>query len=129
MITILYIEDEPHIAELVRRRLGRAGYEVILARNDTEAEQQLAACRPRVILIDIGLGETGRDGWEIQERLKADPDTRDIPAIALTAQNPTEDDRNEALRRGFIDHVPKPVDWEVLELAIKEAISREGGAA
>ena len=114
MITILYVEDDPAIAELVSRKLTRRGYTVRLARNADEAFIAVASDKPGLILLDIGLGKLSPNGWEIQERLKANSETADIPVVALTAQSPTDDDRARALAAGFKEHLPKPIDTPTL---------------
>lgn len=125
MATILYIEDEPAIAELVQRKLERLKHDVCWARNANDALQQALSRRPDLIILDIGLGPTSPDGWELQISLRGNATTENIPVIALTAQHPTLEDREKALKAGFFEHFPKPIDWEVLLPAIDAAIKRE----
>ncbi len=118
MSMILYVEDEPDIAELVERKLIRLGYTVRLARNGAEAFRVVGAESPALILLDIGLGLSGPDGWEIQRLIKANPATAAIPVVALTAQSPTDEDRNRALAAGFAGHLPKPIDTPALKAVL-----------
>jgi CheY-like chemotaxis protein len=125
--TILYVEDEPVIADLVRRKLARLGYDVILARNAEAALRLVREARPALILLDIGLGETSADGWEVNRQLKADAAARDIPVIALTAAAQSASDRERALREGFAEHLAKPIDFDQVARIIAETL-RPGGA-
>jgi CheY-like chemotaxis protein len=112
---ILCVEDEPDIAELVRRWLEEdEDYVVAHAKDGPTALALAAAERPDLILLDINLGEFSFDGWEVNRRLKADPATRSIPVIALTAHAQRVEHRERALGEGFVDHVSKPFDYDQL---------------
>jgi DNA-binding response OmpR family regulator len=125
---ILSVEDEPAIFELVRRKLVRAGFEVLHAEDGEEALERVSEDRPDLILLDIGLGEFSPDGWEINRRLKQDPATATIPVIALTAHGQRDDHRERALREGFVENVGKPIDFEELMARISAALEA-GGAS
>ncbi len=127
MANILYVEDEPSIAALIRRKLTRLGHEVTLARNAEAALRLVREARPGLILLDIGLGETSADGWEVNRLLKADPATKHIPVVALTAAAQGASDRERALREGFAEHLAKPIDFDQVARTI-DAILRPGGA-
>src|SRR4051794_11827141 len=114
MPKILIVEDEPAIAELVRRRLDEEGYEVVLARNGPKALELAVARRPDLVLMDINLGKFSPDGFEVNGQLKADPETAAIPVIALTAHAQQVEHRERALREGFVEHVTKPIDFDLL---------------
>ena len=90
MARILYIEDEPDIAELVRRWLEEDGLHEMVHTTDGHTGLALAASeRPDLILLDLNLGEFSIDGWETNRLLKADPATRSVPVIALDGARPT----------------------------------------
>jgi CheY-like chemotaxis protein len=108
MARVVYVEDEPHIAELVRRWLEADDHEFIHARDGTKGLALIASTQPDLVLLDIGLGEFSPDGWEVNRRLKDDPRTKAIPVIALTAQAQWAECRDRALREGFVEHVSKP---------------------
>jgi CheY-like chemotaxis protein len=94
---ILLVEDNEMNRDMLARRLQRRGFQVTLA---VDGEQGLAVARseePDLILMDMSLPVL--DGWEAARRLKADPATRAIPIIALTA-HAMADDREKALEAG-----------------------------
>jgi CheY-like chemotaxis protein len=107
MPRILLVEDNEMNRDMLSRRLIRRGYEVLLA---VDGEQGVAMARtesPALVLMDISLPVV--DGWEAARRLKADPQTRSIPIIALTAHAMTGD-REKALAAGCDDFETKPVE-------------------
>ena len=114
MPKILYVEDEFAIAELVRRRLDEEGFEVILAEDGPECLELARQERPDLILLDIKLGPSSPEGWEVNRQLKLNPATAPIPVIALTAHAQQIEHRERALREGFVEHVPKPIDFDDL---------------
>jgi CheY-like chemotaxis protein len=126
MPKVLTVEDEPEIAELVRRWLEEDDYEVLQARDGASALALAAAERPDLILLDINLGEFSFDGWEVNRRLKEDPATRPIPVIALTAHAQRVEHRDRALREGFVEHVSKPFDYDLLMTQISTHANQEG---
>jgi CheY-like chemotaxis protein len=111
MPTVLYIEDTENNRILVERKLRRSGYRVLTA-EDAEAGLEIAAReKPDLILMDMGLPEV--DGWEATRRLKANPELKDIPVIALTAHTMVGD-RDRSLAAGCDDYDEKPFDFERL---------------
>jgi CheY-like chemotaxis protein len=113
---ILYVEDNEDNVYVVRQRLTRAGYAVQVAADGEQGLAMVAADRPDLILMDLSL--PGLDGWEVTRRLKASPDTRHIPIIALTAHAMTGD-REKALAAGCDDYDSKPVDFGRLRAKIQ----------
>src|SRR4029077_5059061 len=122
MAKILLVEDNEMNRDMLSRRLVRRGYEVAIA---VDGEQGIAMARseaPALILMDMSL--PGVDGWEATRRIKAAPETRGIPGIALTAPAPsgrgipvvpppgppTSGDREKAVAAGCDDFDTKPVD-------------------
>ena len=107
MTKILYVEDNDDNIYMLTRRLVRKGYEVVVAM-DGEAGIEVARREaPALILMDLSLPVI--DGWEAARRLKAEPETRAIPVIALTA-HAMEGDREKALAAGCDDFDTKPVE-------------------
>ncbi len=107
MPKILLVEDNEDNRDMLSRRLIRKGYEVFLANDGGEGVSQAAAAQPDLILMDMSLPVL--DGWEATRRIKADPATRDIPVIALTA-HAMSNDRDKAVAAGCDDYDTKPVD-------------------
>jgi two-component system cell cycle response regulator DivK len=108
---MLLVEDNEMNRDMLSRRLQRRGYEVLTA---IDAESGLALTRsafPALILMDMTL--PGLDGWEATRQLKADPGTRAIPIIALTA-HAMAGDRERALAAGCDDFDIKPIDLDRL---------------
>jgi two-component system, cell cycle response regulator DivK len=114
MPKILYVEDEPDIAELVRRWMEEEDHQFLHAPDGSIGLELAASERPDLILLDINLGEFSPDGWEVNRRLKADPATSEIPVIALTAHAQWAESRDRALREGFVEHVSKPFNYDLL---------------
>ncbi len=107
MPKILLVEDQEDNRDMLSRRLTKKGYQVTLAVDAADAFAKVAAERPDLILMDVGLPEM--DGWEATSRLKAAPETRTIPVIALTAHAMAEH-REKSLAAGCDDFDTKPVE-------------------
>jgi two-component system cell cycle response regulator DivK len=107
MAKILVVEDNELNRDMLSRRLVRQGYEVLLAFDGARGVEMTASERPDLVLMDMSLPVL--DGWEATERLKADPATRDIPVIALTAHAMAAD-RERALAAGCDDYDTKPIE-------------------
>jgi CheY-like chemotaxis protein len=108
---IVLVEDNEMNRDMLSRRLRRRGYEVLTA---VDGESGLALTQsdaPALVLMDMSL--PGIDGWEATRRLKADPATRTIPVIALTA-HAMAGDREQALAAGCDDFDIKPIDLDRL---------------
>jgi len=102
--TVLVVDDDPAVLDLLGITLGKEGYRVILAGSGEEALAQARAERPQVITLDILMPHM--DGWAVLVALKADPELRDIPVVVLTILK----DRGMALTLGAADFMTKPVD-------------------
>ena len=111
MAKILLVEDNELNRDMLSRRLARKGYEVLLAEDGAKGVAAAAAERPDLVLMDMSLPVL--DGWEATRRLKADPGTRAIPVIALTA-HAMSSDREKAKEAGCDDYDTKPVELERL---------------
>jgi DNA-binding response OmpR family regulator len=119
MQTVLVVEDERDIRELLRRYLVRAGLSVIVAATGAEALLELEATQPDLVLLDLGLPDV--DGVEILER--AAPG---IPVIVLTARAGVPD-RIAGLRAGADDYVVKPFSPTEVVLRVKAVLARRPG--
>jgi two-component system, cell cycle response regulator DivK len=107
MPKILLVEDNEMNRDMLSRRLTRNGFEIVIAVDGREGVDKAASERPDLILMDMSLPTM--DGWEATRHVKADPTTRGIPVIALTA-HAMNDDREKALAAGCDDFDTKPVD-------------------
>jgi two-component system response regulator ResD len=111
--SVLVVDDEPTIAEVVSRYLVRAGYETRIASDGLEAIEQVALRRPDLVVLDLML--PGLDGLEVMRRIR-DQDRSRIAVILLTAKG-VESDRVIGLRLGADDYVVKP--FSPLELVAR----------
>ena len=108
MSKVLLVEDNEMNRDMLSRRLERKGYGVVFAQDGSVAVDLAISESPALILMDMSLPVM--DGWEATRRIKADPDTRDIPVIALTA-HAMAGDKEKAIEAGCEDYDTKPVDF------------------
>lgn len=120
-LTILVVDDEKDILELLEYNLVKSGYEVFTADNGLEAIALIKKCRPDLILLDIMM--TGMDGLSVCTSIKQDPDLNDIPVIFLTART---DEKTEVtgLDLGADDFLTKPVSISKLKSRIQAVLRR-----
>ncbi|MBL8161590.1 MAG: response regulator [Anaerolineae bacterium] len=83
-IRVVCIEDEPEMIDLVRLILSREGFEVIGAPGGMEGLHAVEDLQPQLVLLDLMMPDI--DGWEVYQRMKANPNTSNIPVIVLTAR-------------------------------------------
>jgi two-component system, cell cycle response regulator DivK len=121
MATILYIEDNSDNRLLLRRILMADGFSVLEANGAAQAMEILENQLPDLILMDINLPEI--DGYTLTARLKAMPDMKKIPIVALTA-NVMRGDRERTLEAGCDGYIQKPVDVDALPDLINRYIER-----
>jgi CheY-like chemotaxis protein len=127
MPRILLVEDNEMNRDMLSRRLARRGHQVSMAAGGLEGIAMARAQRPEIILMDMSLPEL--DGWEATRRLKADPATRGIPVIALTAHAMTSD-RERAMEAGCDAFQTKPIEFaELLERIEKFVQARQSATA
>jgi CheY-like chemotaxis protein len=121
MTKILLVEDNEMNRDMLSRRLVRRGYEVVVAVDGREGVAKARAEAPALILMDMSLPVL--DGWEATRELRADPATRSIPVIALTA-HAMAGDREKALAVGCDDFDTKPIELERLLGKIEALLAR-----
>jgi CheY-like chemotaxis protein len=107
MAKILIVEDNEMNRDMLSRRLIRRGYEVVMAVDGEEGVTAAKSECPDLILMDMSLPVI--DGWEATRRLKAEPQTRRIPVIGLTA-HAMAGDREKVIDAGCDDYDTKPVE-------------------
>jgi len=121
MAKILIVEDNDMNLDMLSRRLARRGYDLVTA---VDGEQAVALAQseiPNLILMDLSLPVL--DGWEATRRIKAMPNTRSIPIIALTA-HAMAGDQEKAIRAGADDYDTKPIDLKRLIAKIEALLNK-----
>jgi two-component system cell cycle response regulator DivK len=113
---ILYIEDNYHNRRIVRKILQSRGYTLVEAEDGLSGLAMVHELKPPLVLLDIGL--PGIDGLEVVARVKADPELKTIPVIALTA-SAMRGDKERFLEAGCDDYLSKPI--QAMELINKVA--------
>src|SRR5688500_2527045 len=126
MPKILLVEDNEMNRDMLSRRLQRRGYEVSMAVDGQMAVDTANAHGADLILMDMSLPVM--DGWEATRALKAAPDTRHIPVIALTA-HAMSTDRDKALEAGCDDYDTKPIELTRLLEKIEALLPARAPAA
>jgi CheY-like chemotaxis protein len=111
MPKILLVEDNEMNRDMLSRRLVRGGYEVIIAEDGARGIAMATSDSPDLILMDMSLPVI--DGWEATRRIKATPELRKIPIIALTA-HAMATDRDKAVGAGCDDYDTKPIELQRL---------------
>ena len=121
MAKILLVEDNELNRDMLSRRLARHGYVVVMAVDGRQALAMARTERPDLVLMDMSL--PGLDGWEATRRLRADPASRHLPVIALTAHAMAED-REKSLAAGCDDFDTKPVELPRLLAKIRALLGK-----
>ena len=121
--TILLVDDEKDILDLLKYNLVKEGYRVLTAENGKEALKQ-AKHRPDLIVLDIMMPEP--DGWEVCKTLRKDSSTSRIPIIFLTARD-SEVDEVVGLELGADDYIVKPVKVRTFLARVKRALKHQEG--
>ena len=119
--TILLVEDEHDIQELLKFHLEREKLSIMIAGTGEDALSNLQSRKPDLILLDLML--PGMDGLEVCRRIKAKEDTREIPIIMLTAKD-SEADIVAGLEMGAADYICKPFSPRILIARIHAVLRR-----
>jgi two-component system cell cycle response regulator DivK len=119
--SILIVDDNAINLKLAKVLLEREGYAVATASDAEEAIEMVKTCNPTLILMDIQL--PGMDGLSLTRQLKADPATRHIAIVALTAYAMKGDDL-KAKEAGCDGYITKPIDLDTLPGAIAKFVGR-----
>ncbi len=112
--TVLVIDDEAAVRDLMQRFLAREGFRVVTAAGGEEGLRRARELRPDAITLDVMM--PGMDGWAVLSALKADQDVADVPVIMLTIV----DDRNLGYALGASDYLTKPIDRDRLVTVLKQ---------
>ena len=123
MALILLVEDNEMNADMLSRRLKRAGYEVLLGTDGEAGVEMARQHQPDVVLMDLSLPVM--DGWTATRRIKADVHTAHIKVMALTA-HAIVGERDRALAAGCDEYDTKPIDFGRLEGKIRALLQARG---
>ena len=126
MPKILLVEDNEMNRDMLSRRLERRGYELVIAVDGQQGVDLAKSSSPDLILMDMSLPVI--DGWEATRQLKAMPEFKQIPIIALTA-HAMSGDREKALEAGCDDYDTKPIELPRLLSKIEALIGKGDPAA
>jgi DNA-binding response OmpR family regulator len=102
---VLVVDDEAEIRELCRVNLEFEGFDVVEAKNGSEAIELARRVRPDLVFLDLMM--PGVDGWDVLHALKTDDDLASIPVILLTAKS-GEEDQMRGWQEGILEYVSKP---------------------
>ena len=122
MPKILLVEDNEMNRDMLSRRLERKGYEVVMAVDGGQAVAMAQSESPALILMDMSLPVF--DGWEATRRIKAAPETKLIPVIALTA-HAMAGDREKCVEAGCDDYDTKPIELPRLLEKMEALLNRK----
>jgi len=119
--TVIVVEDEKEIRELIRYNLERAGFRIHLVSDGEEALERIFASRPDAVVLDLML--PGRSGLEILRELREEPATRDLPVVVLTARS-AEMDKLLGFEHGADDYLTKPFSPRELVARLRALLRR-----
>ena len=120
--SILYIEDDPEMIDLVSLILNRQGFQVIGANGGREGLETVKHTQPDLILLDLMMPDI--DGWDVYQQLKTSESTRDIPVIIITAKSQTIDRVLGVQIAKVDDYISKPFRPAELIESIKKILAR-----
>lgn len=121
--TVLVIDDDPAVHELMSRFLGQNGYRVLTAANAEEGIAAASREMPDAITLDAVM--PGRDGWDVLAALKTDPRTAPIPVVMVTFR----DERGKGFALGAADYIVKPIHWQGLQKTLDRLCGASHGPA
>ncbi|MFT7287214.1 MAG: two-component system cell cycle response regulator DivK [Halieaceae bacterium] len=116
---LLLVEDNELNRDMLSRRLGRAGFETIIAEDGGRAMELVLSENPALVLLDMNLPVL--DGWTVCERIRRTHGIEDTPIIALTA-HAMQQDRDRAMAAGCDDYATKPIDFPALLKKIRRLL-------
>jgi len=120
--TILVVDDEPDVAQLLSLILKTDGYNVLVAVDGQEALEKARKEAPDLILLDVMLPKL--DGYRVARMLKFDENYKHIPIIMLTAKI-QEKDKKTGMEMGADDYLTKPFEIPILQQKVREILARK----
>jgi CheY-like chemotaxis protein len=122
VVRVLVVDDDPTILRLLQVNLEMEGHEVLTAGDGHEALERLREGAPEVVLLDVMM--PGLDGWQVCERIRADPDLATTPVVILSARA-QQSDLERGAQAGADAYITKPFDpLELVEL-VERLAARE----
>jgi len=121
--TVVCIEDEPGVIELIRLILERRGLKVVGAASGVQGLEVVRQVRPSLVLLDLMM--PGMDGWEVYRRMKADAVMKTIPVIIVTAKAEGIDEVLAKHIAKVDDYIKKPFSLQELLQAIERVLGRK----
>jgi DNA-binding response OmpR family regulator len=118
---VVVAEDEPQIANLVRYKLEKSGYEVLWGKDGQRAWELIQESKPDLVILDVMMPIM--DGFEVLRAMHDGPETREIPAIMVTARG-MEEDILKGFEEGAVDYMVKPFSVTELAARVKATIGR-----
>jgi len=121
VIKVLYIEDNDDNVYMLKMRLELLDFEVLAAEDGEKGCEMAVTERPDIILMDLEMPVI--DGWEATRRLKGNPQTQDIPIIALTA-HALAGEREKAIAAGCDEFDTKPIEFDRLVATVRRLLAQ-----
>ena len=118
--TILVVDDNPDLLDIVDAILSEAGFVVAKALSGEAGLNVARALKPNLILLDLNMPRM--DGWEVLKLLKAEVGTRDIPVAIFSVRTDLKD-KIFGLQRGAVDYIPKPFRYEHLAERVERILA------
>ena len=119
--TVVCVEDEPEMIDLVKLILGRKGFELVGAVGGREGLETVRKLKPDLVLLDLMMPDM--DGWEVYQQMKADDDLKDIPVIIVTAKAQSIDKVLGLHIAKVDDYVTKPFGPQELLQSVNKVLS------
>ena len=116
---ILIADDEPNIVISLEYLMKREGYEVIVARDGTQALEAILRERPSLVLLDVMM--PGKTGFDVCQELRAMPDFKDMPIVMLTAKG-RDTDIAKGLAMGATAYLAKPFSTKEIAAKVRELL-------
>lgn len=120
--TVLICDDEPNIRESIRYAVEKEGFGYVLASDGNAAYEKACSEKPDLIILDVGM--PGMTGFEVCERLRADPDYSDMKIIILTAFGQATDEQ-QAYKLGADKFISKPFSPRALRTTLREILGHQ----
>jgi two-component system alkaline phosphatase synthesis response regulator PhoP len=118
--TVLVIDDNPDLLDIVDAILSEAGYVVAKALSGEDGLHVARTLKPRLILLDLNMPRM--DGWEVLKLLKNDPATREIPVAIFSVRTDLKD-KIFGLQRGAVDYISKPFQYDRLAERVQRILA------